>query len=108
MNVAGQSDEPPRLRAEAEQALLDFIRTDLDVCLTLAGLAETKYRLGNREHADETLTRAEKGYSDMLRFFSRARGVTAEVEKELQSKFKQLRARLDGLKRFDGETAGEG
>jgi hypothetical protein len=98
--MAGHSHEPPRLRAEADQALLDFIRTDLDVCLTLARLAETKYRLGYREHTAETLARAEKGYSDMLRFFSRARGMTAEVEEELQSKFKRLRERLDGLKRL--------
>jgi len=98
--MAGHSHEPARLLAETEQALLDLIRTDLDVCLTLAVLAETKYRLGNREHAEETLARAEKGYSDMLRFSSRVRGMTAKVEKELQSKFKQLRERLDGLKRF--------
>ena len=98
--MADRFHEPARLLAETEQALLDFIRTDLDVCLTLAVLAETKYRLGNREHAEETLARAENGYSDMLRFFSRVRGMTAEVEKELQSKFKQLRERLDGLKRF--------
>ena len=70
------------------------------MCLTLAGLAETKYRLGNREYAEETLARAEKGYSDMHRFFARARGMTAEVEMGMQSKFKELRERLDGLKRF--------
>jgi hypothetical protein len=33
----------------------------------------------------------------MLRFFSQAREVTPEAEKELQSKFRHLRERLDGL-----------
>ena len=86
-----------RLRAETEQARLDFIRTDLGVCLTFATVAETAYSMGHREHAERTLASAEKGYSDMLRFFLRANGLTAEVEEELQSKFKQLRERLDGL-----------
>jgi len=49
-----------------------------------------------------TLGRAEKGCSDMLRFFSQATGMTAEVEKEFLSKFRQLRERLDALKRLYG------
>ena len=71
----------------------------MGVCLTLADLAETEFGLGNRQHAEQTLAKAEKGYSDMLRFFSEATGMTAEVETGLQSKFKELRERLDGLQR---------
>jgi hypothetical protein len=71
----------------------------LGVCLTFATVAETAYSMGHRERAERTLASAEKGYSDMLRFFSQARGMTAEVEKELQSKFKQVRERLDELPR---------
>ena len=56
--------------------------------------------MGHREHAKRTIASAEKGYSDMLRYFSQAKGMTPEVEKELQSKFKQLRERLDGLQRL--------
>ena len=89
-----------RLRAEIEQARFDFIRTDLGVCLTLADLAESEFHLGHREHAERTLASTEKGYSTLLRFFSQANGLTAEVEKELQAKFKQLRERLDGLQRL--------
>ena len=68
--------------------------------MTFATVAETAYSMGHREHAERTLASAEKGYSDMLRFLSQARGMTAEVAKELQLKFRQLRERLDGLKRF--------
>jgi hypothetical protein len=89
-----------RLRDEIEQARVDFIRTDLGVCMTFATVAETAYSMGHREHAERTLASAEKGYSDMLRYFSQATGMTVEVEKELQSKFKQLRERLDGLQRL--------
>ena len=89
--------ESMRLRAETDQLRLDFIRTDLGVCLTFATVAETAYSMGHREHAKRTIASAEKGYSDMLRFFSQASGMTAEVERELKSLFKQLRERLDRL-----------
>ena len=64
-----------KLRDETEQARLDFIWTDLDVVLTLAAIVETKYSMGRWEQAERTLASAEKGYSDMLRFFSQAKGV---------------------------------
>ena len=63
--------EDRRIRAEIEQSRLDFIRTDLGVCLTLATVAETAYSMGHREHAERTIASAEKGYSDMLRYFLR-------------------------------------
>ena len=67
------------------------------MCLTFATVAETAISMGHWEHAERTIASAEKGYSDMLRLFSQAKGLTAEVEWELQSKFRQLRERLDGL-----------
>ena len=94
------SHEWSKLRDETEQVRLDFIRTDLEVCLTLADLAETRYSLGNREHAEQTLASAEKGYSDLLRLFSQANNLTPESAKELWLKFKRLREPLDGLKRL--------
>lgn len=87
-----------QLRDETEQARLDLIRTDLDVCLTFASVVEMEYGMGNREHAERTLAEAEKGYSDMLRLFSQAKGLTAEVQEALQSKFRHLRERLDALR----------
>jgi hypothetical protein len=100
LNVGDAFHESLRLRAETDQALLDFIRTDLGVCLTFAAVAKTSYSMGHREHAERTIAEAEKGYSDMHRFFLRARGMTPDVEKELQSKFNLLRQRLDGLQRL--------
>jgi hypothetical protein len=89
-----------RLRDEIEQARLDFIWTDLDVILTLATIVESRYSKGSREQAERTLAKAEKGYSDMLRFFSLAKRLTPEIEGEFQSKIKQVRERLDRLRRF--------
>lgn len=88
-----------RLRDETERARVDFIRTDLGVCMTFAAVAETAISMGHWEHAKRTIASAEKGYSDMLRYFSQAKGMTAEMEIELWSRFRQLRERLDGLRR---------
>lgn len=67
------------------------------VCLTLATVSATAYNMGDREHAERTRASAEKGYSDMLSFFSEAKGPSPKLENELQSKFKELRKLLDGL-----------
>ena len=88
------------LQAEAEEARLDFIRTDLDLCLTFADVAETAYSMGHREHAERTLASAEKGYADMFRFFSQATNLTPEANNEFQQTFKRLRERLDGLQKL--------
>jgi hypothetical protein len=97
--VADTNSVSLKLRAKFEQTRFDLIRTDLGLCLTFATVAETADRMGNPEYADRCLTKAEKGNTDMLRSFSQATIMTAEVETELQSKFKQVRDRLDGLQR---------
>ena len=84
---------------ETNQLRLRFIKTDLDVCLTFAAVAETAYSIGHREHAERTIASAEKGYDDMLRFYFQATEMTAEAEMELWSIFRQVRERLDRLKR---------
>jgi hypothetical protein len=89
-----------KLRAEHGQARLDFIRNDLEVCLTFASVVEREYKTGNREHAVRTLANAEKGYSDMLRFFSQATGMTPEAGNDIRLKLAHLRERLDGLQRL--------
>jgi len=71
-----------KLAAEADQALLDFIRTDLEMCLTMATIVESEFKICNREHAERTLAETEKGYSVMLRFYRGATGMTPNVEKE--------------------------
>ena len=91
--------ENRRLRAEIELSRLDFIRTDLGVCMTFATVADTALSMGHPEHSKRTIASAEKGYSDMLRYFTQATRMTPEVEMELWSKFRQLRERLDGLQR---------
>ena len=97
--MGSPSDRRVTLRDDIEQARLDFIRTDLQVCITLAWVAETAYDSGSREHAARAIATAERGYSDLLRLFSQAKLLTPEAREELQSTFKRLREQLDGLQR---------
>ena len=99
-NVGDLFSENRRLRAEIELSRLDLIKTDLGLCMTFAKVAETALSMGHREHAARTIASAEKGYSDMLRYFSQATGMTLEVARELSEQFSRLRERLDGLQRL--------
>lgn len=87
------------LQEQTEEARLDFIKTDLEVCFSFAAVVETEYKMGNREHAERTLADAEKGYSTLIRLMSQTKGLQPETENGLQTRLKHLRERLDRLKR---------
>jgi hypothetical protein len=65
----------------------------------LADLVATKHRLGDSEHARQTLAKAEKGYSDVARLFAATKDLSPDIHQEIQSGLKRLRERLDGLQR---------
>jgi hypothetical protein len=88
------------LCTQFEQLRLDFIRTDLGVCLTFAAIADGSFKMGHRKNAGRNLANAEKAYSDMLRFFSDAIRTAPDVEEDIRLKLENLRERLDGLQRF--------
>jgi CheY-like chemotaxis protein len=50
---------------------------------------------GDREHVARTLAKVEKGRDTLLRVLSQAKGRTPEVDSEFESKFRNLRRRLD-------------
>jgi hypothetical protein len=94
--VSEPSDKPLRRPVEIGYAALDFIKADVQMCFTLASVAETAYSMGHLERGKRVLAMAEKGYSDILRMASRAR-MAADASNNLQTELKQLRARLDDL-----------
>jgi hypothetical protein len=85
------------LRAEFERRHLDFIRAELKLCLTFAAIADVSFKARHRKNGERNLAIAQKHYSDMSRFFSRATGITTRIEEELQSKLRLVGDRLDGL-----------
>ena len=86
------------IRAQTEQTRIDFIRVDLELCFTLADVARTAIGMHHMDHAEQAISKAEKGYSDLLQMFSQTGAMTEEVRKELESKLTQLRGRLDELR----------
>jgi hypothetical protein len=99
LGVSHPFDDSLRIRHESEQTRLEFIKTDLEICLTLADLVATKHRLGDSEHARQTLAKAEKGYSDVARLFAATKDLSPDIHQEIESGLKRLRERLDGLQR---------
>jgi len=59
---ASSFDRWTTLRDDIEQLRLDFIRTDLGVCITFATVAETAYRMATGNTPND-LASAEQGYS---------------------------------------------
>ena len=92
--------ERQRIQAQAKREHVQSIGMKLEVLHTYAALAETHRSCGNRIHAARLLEEAERRYSMLLQFHFRANGMTAELDEEFQSKFKQVRERLNGLRRF--------
>lgn len=86
------------IQQKIAQARQDLISVDLELCLTLANVAETAIHMGHMERAGRTLSKAEKGFADMLRYFSRSTGLTEEATLKFQSRFDLLRHRLDNLR----------
>ena len=91
-----------RLQEQTEQGRLDLIRSDLELLNTLANLVESKLKLGNREHARETFTRAEKGYEDVSRIFEKRNLWGEKATSEIREKLEELREELDRVQRLFG------
>ncbi len=98
-----QREEAEQVKAESRQVRVQTLTTELSMCFTLAGLAETEFKTGELEAAERTLTDAEKGYSTMVRFLTdpeHARHLSPEVLQELTAGTERLRTTLDAVKRL--------
>lgn len=85
------------LHARTQQARVEFLQTDLDLCFTYVRVAETEHRLGDRAGAEQALRNAENGYAAIWRFLPDVEH--GEKRRDLQSQLSKLREVLDGLKR---------
>ena len=80
------------------QTTLNFVRSDLALCSTLADLAKNKINVGDKEDAKKLLERAEKIYASIEQFLTHIASSLAgeEIKRELRDR----RVRLDGVKRL--------
>jgi hypothetical protein len=80
------------------QTTLNFVRSDLALCSTLADLAKNKVNMGETEDAQKLLDRAEKIYASIEQFLTHIASTRAreEIKKELDHR----RVTLNGIKRL--------
>src|SRR5580704_5620044 len=78
------------------QTTLNFVRSDLALCSTLADLAKNKINVGDKEDAQKLLDRADKIYTSIEQFLTHIASTRArdEIKRELD----QRRVTLDGVK----------
>jgi hypothetical protein len=79
------------------QTALNFVRSDIALCSTLAELAKNKLNVGDKEDARKLLERAEKIYASIEQFLTHIASGRArdEIKRELDDR----RVTLDGVKR---------
>jgi len=82
---------------------LDFIKTELKLCLTFSISAARKYETGNQESAKQSMASAESAYETVIHMLSdpkHSKHLTVEEIEETKAELERLRGRLDGLQRF--------
>lgn len=80
------------------QTTLNFVRSDLALCSTLADLAKNKINVGDKEGARKFLERAEKIFVSIEQFLTHITSGRArdDIKRELDNR----RVTLDGVKRL--------
>jgi hypothetical protein len=82
---------------------VEFLKSELALCLTFLFVASVKYEIGKKESAEESLANAEEVYSSVLLFVSDpkySKHLTNKSIQEFRAGLERLRVRLDGLKGF--------
>ena len=90
--------EPPDFAAENQTTHLNFVRSDLALCSTLADLPKNKLTVGDKEDAQKLLDRAEKIYASIEQFLTHMASV--RVRDEIKRELDVRRATLDSLRQM--------
>jgi hypothetical protein len=80
------------------QTTLNFVRSDLALCSTLADLAKNKLAVGDKEDAQKLLERAEKIYASIEQFLTHI--TSGRARDEIEGELDHRRATLDGVRRL--------
>lgn len=89
---------PPGSAADNQSTTLNFARSDLALCSTLADLSKNKLKVGEKEDARKLLERAEKIYASIEQFLTHITSIQARDEIKLE--LDDRRAALDGIRRL--------
>jgi len=100
---ADETDPLAKLQAESDRQRVNFLESELALCLTFSIRAATNYETGNRTSAERSISRAERAYATLARFLSdpkHSKRLTREQTRRMTAELERLRDRLDGLQRF--------
>ncbi len=89
------SNELEDLIARSDATQLNFLRTELDVCQTLAALTGIRLEVGDSGGFSQARQNAEAAYETAARFVSNVRNLAHQ--EEIQHGLRQLRVVLDRL-----------
>jgi len=81
---------------------INLVRSDVETCLALIGLAEAEIGVGEMARAAHTLSDSEKGWSVVMQYLADNPQLPSATRAELETKLGRLRTRLDELKRRIG------
>ena len=93
-------DPPAKLQADSDLNRVNFLKTELALCLTFSTIAARSYETGNRESAERSMANSEKAYETVVRFLAdskHSKHLTAEEIQDLTAELERLREKLDGL-----------
>jgi len=88
-----------RLKGESQDALIDFLNMDIDLCVTML---ETARLASHREHYEQAIDNARKGITTIRGFMDRIQDET--VRPDLEDRLSRLQAELKNLEAL--RTAG--
>ena len=94
------SDPSGKLQADSDINRLNFLKTELALCLTFSTIAARNYETGNQESAERSMANSEKAYETVVRFLAdpkHSKHLTAEELQDLTADLERLREKLDGL-----------
>ena len=98
------SDPSANLQANLDRHRVEFMKSELALCVTFSTIAARKYETGNQESADRSMAIAEKAYETVLKILTDTKHsthLTKETIQESRLELKRLRDTLDGiLQRF--------
>lgn len=77
------------LQAKSDKALVDFLRTDLDIGFTYVRLAQTEERLQDRAGREEAILNAIRAIDTVKYFSPRIRG--EEQVQEIETRLAELK-----------------
>lgn len=95
------------LKAQTEELRVEFLRTDIALCMTFSNLVTTELGMHDRPAAERVFMKAERGYDTIARFLRQMED--GQQKREIGQELAALRTALDAAngRLHSGEGSGK-